>query len=146
VQVLVEQVLELEAPDERIALDAAVGEVAAGDARALAVGDPADAPAHERARVQTVGQHLGHVVEGRKPLPSGVTVGSTRTPTIPRTLVRHCQQRSVSAASRARITGSPASSDGALRERRGETPEPSRRVNRRRGVPGVSPWDDIRPP
>jgi hypothetical protein len=65
-QVLVEQVLELEAPDERVALDAAVGEVAACDARALAVGDPADAPAHERARVQTVGQHLGHFVEGEE--------------------------------------------------------------------------------
>ena len=65
-QVLVQQVLELEAPDERVALDAAVGEVAAGDARALAVGDPADAPAGERARIEPVGEHLGDVVEGQE--------------------------------------------------------------------------------
>ena len=65
-QVLVQQVLELEAPDERVALDAAVGEIAAGDARALAVGDPADAPAGERARIEPVGEHLGDVVEGQE--------------------------------------------------------------------------------
>ena len=65
-QVLVQQVLELEAADERVALDAAVGEVAAGDAGALAVGDAADAPAGQRARIEPVGEHLGDVVEGQK--------------------------------------------------------------------------------
>ena len=99
-QVLVQQVLELEAPDERVALDAAVGEVAAGDARALAVGALADAPAGQRARVER-GRRASRRRRRRagSPCRSGVCAGSTRTPTIPRTLVRHCQQRSVTAAS-----------------------------------------------
>src|SRR3954471_3911691 len=65
-QVLVEQVLELEAADERVALDAPVGQVAAGDAGALAMGHTADAPAGQRPRIEPVGEHLGDVVEGQE--------------------------------------------------------------------------------
>ena len=147
-QVLVQQVLELEAPDERVALDAAVGQVAAGDAGALAVGARGRCAGRRaragRARSASISETSS---KGRKPVPSGVLAGSTRTPTIPRTFVRHCQQRSVSAARRARTTGSPASRDGALRARAsGARPTLRRGSNGGASVPGVSPGDDIRPP
>src|SRR4051795_10366685 len=66
-QVLVEQVLELEAADERVAFDASVGQVPAGHARALAMGHTADAPAGQRPRIEALGEHLGDVVEGQEP-------------------------------------------------------------------------------
>src|SRR3954469_13298824 len=65
-QVLVEQVLELEAADERVALDAPVGQVAAGDAGALAMRHAADAPAGQRARIEALAEHLGEIVEGQE--------------------------------------------------------------------------------
>src|SRR4051812_41765764 len=51
-EVLVEQVLELEAPDELVALDAPVGDVAADHAGAVAVAQAPDPPARQSARVE----------------------------------------------------------------------------------------------
>ena len=83
VAVVGEQVLEVEATDQRVALDAAVGDVAALDARALAVTQLADAAARERALVEDAAMSASSTdSSGRKPLPSLVCSGSTITPTI----------------------------------------------------------------
>src|SRR3954454_2742060 len=55
-EMLVEEVLEVEAADERVALDATVREVAAGHARALAVLEAADAARVQRADVERGGE------------------------------------------------------------------------------------------
>src|ERR671932_84220 len=73
-EVLVEQVLEVEAADEGVALEASVGEVAARHARALAVLELADAAGGERAPVERGGELRGDCVERQE----AVLVGGQR--------------------------------------------------------------------
>src|SRR3954452_18723271 len=63
-QVLLEHVVEREAADERVALPAAVGDVAAGDAGAVAVAQRSDAPCSEHARVGPARERRRDVGEG----------------------------------------------------------------------------------
>src|SRR3954451_7884255 len=73
-EVLVEQILEVEAAEERVALEAAVREIAARHARALAVLERADAARGERALVERGGELRGHGVERQE----AVLVGRQR--------------------------------------------------------------------
>src|SRR3954452_4489835 len=67
-QVLVQEVLEMEAPDERVTLDAPVREIAARNARALAVLQRADAARVERAAVKRRRELWAHGVERQEPV------------------------------------------------------------------------------
>jgi len=66
-QVLLEHVVEREAADERVALPAAVGDVAAGNARAVAVAQRPDAARREHPRVGRARKGLRDVGEGDEP-------------------------------------------------------------------------------
>ena len=97
----------MEAADERVALDAAVGEIAAGTPGLSRWLQLADAAGGQRARRRAAAASCGATASnGRKPWRRRSCAGSTRTPTIARTFERHCQQRSLTVRRRA---GRPAS-------------------------------------
>ena len=100
-QVLVEHVVEREAADERIALPAAVGDVAAGDpglSRCRSAPMPRAASMRGSADSASVSAIS---VKGTKRRPADI---STRTPTTPRTFERQHQQRSVIVRTRALVS------------------------------------------
>ena len=128
-------------PDQRVALRAAVGDVAALDAGARAVAQRADPAARPARPASTTAMRMRSTsASARKPLRSSVRPGSTSTPTMARTGARHDQHVSPTTSS---VAGSRPR--GSLPRRRARRPSGSARATdglRRLGTscPTQSSW------